>query len=446
MIALLNDCVKCFVSSTNALTVVPSNGSILYDFSIETTDSSLTRFQLEKQLLRKYNRKLRPTSVKSYKTLVKMAVHVKRIREVDDVQQTMSVNAVVILSWTDERLSWNATVYNKSSSILVESWTVWQPDLTVFNSAKSQEASLSYGRYPLLLHSNGTLQSTQDFRFSFSCKFDFHHFPVDEQKCQAVMSAWMYDATEIDWDWSDFALAKSGVDASFLSYNSGQTTAGWKLLNVTHRRVYWSPNGYVTESPKMDNLKNMWTAMILDFHIKRSRPYFYLVDTLPNVLFALLNLFAFWTEDNTHAIALSLVSLFGQAFFSWGILKQLPPAAGRTPKIAVSNALNFIISGFILLLHITFENERVVSMQNKAFTPLISLAKKSALFSWKGVRLNRPGDGYVSLLQSTRAGETVDTQTSENAVPLDQAFVMRRAIFFLILTIYILFFISYLII
>uniref|UniRef100_A0A5S6Q2G8 Neur_chan_LBD domain-containing protein n=1 Tax=Trichuris muris TaxID=70415 RepID=A0A5S6Q2G8_TRIMR len=404
---------------------------------LAVAQSNLSRTQLVRRILRDYNKKLRPVSEYG-QTSIAVGVFVRRIQKINEKEQTMTINAIVSMTWRDPRLSWNQTTYNASSSITIQPFNIWQPDLTVFNAAKTDEAVLKYWRIPATVTRDGVVAVSQDFRFTVSCKFDFFHFPFDQQSCSAVLSAWMYDATEIDWNWMEDLTAKASSLQDDYRRRSNYGLASWQLVNTSYRRLYWSPSGY-TESLHGLNQKDVWTAMVVDIVVKRKRPYFYVADAIPNFIFALLTLFAFWIEDSNVVLAMIMLSLLGQAAFSWGILKQLPPSSGKTPKIAAANGFNFAITGFALIAHILFPHLKAIRTENVVFVRLVEYANRWKIFRWKGI--NWRSEMAERLVDEESTSES-DLRPSD--IPRNPAFLARRALFMLVVAVEVLFIFAYL--
>ncbi|KFD49068.1 hypothetical protein M513_10010 [Trichuris suis] len=409
--------------------------SILVSFA---ATQRLDRNQLVRRILYEYNKKLRPLSEYG-KTSVAVGVFVRRIQNINEKEQTMSINAIVSMTWKDPRLSWNQTMYNASSSITIKPYAIWQPDLTIFNAAKTEEAVLKYWNIPATVTRDGVVAVSQEFRFTISCKFDFFYFPFDQQSCSAVLSAWMYDATEIDWSWMEgLSLKTAGFHQQDYNRRSKHGLASWQLVNTTYRRLYWSPSGY-TDSLQGLNQKEVWTAMVVDLKVKRQRPYFYIADALPNFIFALLTLFAFWIEDMNVVLAIIMLSLLGQAMFSWGILKQLPPASGKTPRIAAANGFNFAITGFVLIAHILLPHLKSLSAESVVLVRLLDYTNRWAIFKWKGIRWK--GELAERLMDDETGADNDKKAVDVSRSPI---FLTRRALFLLVVTTEVLFIFVYL--
>jgi len=60
---------------------------------------------------------------------------------------------------------------------------------------------LNYWKYPVWITDYGMIAEWQDFSFTVTCKFDYYDFPRDKQSCVTVLGSWMYDTSEIDWEW-----------------------------------------------------------------------------------------------------------------------------------------------------------------------------------------------------------------------------------------------------
>uniref|UniRef100_A0A915L6J1 Neurotransmitter-gated ion-channel ligand-binding domain-containing protein n=1 Tax=Romanomermis culicivorax TaxID=13658 RepID=A0A915L6J1_ROMCU len=304
--------------------------------------------RLETQIFANYNRKLRPSRKASDLTIINIAIHIRHIEAVDDLQQTVSFHGVLFMSWTDPFLTWDSRAFNNTNSATIQGWKIWQPDIALYNSATGSEISFSYWKYPVWITSHGNVAQWQDFSFTVTCKFDYYYFPNDKQECTAVMGSWMYDSSEIDWQWIEPWMVRLAWYGDEKLHSNG-----WQLLNASGSKAFWGPSGLTPNPPPPEiNPRLIWPMMLVKLRLQRHRPYFYATEVLPLALLSALTLASFWIETESLTLLILLVNLLAQSILSWGLLSQLPPSAGSMPRMIIIYGMSFGLTSAALFLNI----------------------------------------------------------------------------------------------
>lgn len=74
---------------------------------------------------------------------------------------------------------------------------IWQPDLTLYNSA-SGSAIDHYGNTHCLVYNTGTVLWVPPTKFESFCELDLKNWPFDVQKCEIVIGSWTYSGYQIN--------------------------------------------------------------------------------------------------------------------------------------------------------------------------------------------------------------------------------------------------------
>lgn len=100
-------------------------------------------------------------------------------------------------SWTDDKLKWNPSDYGGLDVVRVGSHEVWQPDITLYNSAMSNNIDF-YGGTKSLIYPAGTVLWVPPTKFQVFCDLDLRNWPNDEQKCMVKIGSWTFSSDILD--------------------------------------------------------------------------------------------------------------------------------------------------------------------------------------------------------------------------------------------------------
>lgn len=94
---------------------------------------------------------------------VKISIHLalKKITSLDEKNQILTTSSYLFAKWSDKRLAWNESIYNRTHVPIYAS-KIWLPDLYVINSAQ-QDAFLTMTDYDIVwVDSSGEVFATYD--------------------------------------------------------------------------------------------------------------------------------------------------------------------------------------------------------------------------------------------------------------------------------------------
>ncbi|VDN03558.1 unnamed protein product [Thelazia callipaeda] len=329
-----------------------SSSLVLFIFNSTTAWATETNRKLEDALMKNYNRKHRPVKKESTTMQIQIYLLIGHIEKVDEHEQTMLLHGLIWSSWTDEYLTWDPKKYNNTRRIAIESWKIWQPALSLYNSARGNNWHLHMSGLPASVSSDGKVWASGSFSFHVTCLFDFTNYPYDEQECPIVIADWVYDLSKINL--SDPAgnnqLNKPAVKLSYDpldNTNPKRFVAGWEVKDTWRRQCYWGPTGCKDEPPESQP-EWFWSLIEFGIRIKRNAPYFGLTVILPTLITSILTLIVFWIDTMPLAIATTVMNILLQGLYSWELIKNLPPGSGSIPKIGMKN-ITFPPICFLLL-------------------------------------------------------------------------------------------------
>jgi hypothetical protein len=181
---------------------------------------------------------------------------------------------------------------------------------------------------------DGTVSFYTALTKTFTCVFDYTYFPFDTQKCSIIFGSWMYDFSQMDFQWSK--TRPLNVNFEWLGSSMNRTrTSGWTLKNIRKYKKFWSDGtkDYDEELPQFEDQTIWWPLLHVEFTLERHRPYFALLELTPLILTSLLTLLCFGIDSEIMATGVLFANLIIQGLCSWWMIGQLPVGVGSVPKI-----------------------------------------------------------------------------------------------------------------
>ena len=154
--------------------------AIIAEILCANVQKNVDQFNIYTKILNGYNKNIRPDEFVN----IQAAFSLKQIVTIDEKNQIMTSNSYLGLTWTDQRLTWNASDYNGVDNILIATDLLWVVDLFVINTAETN------GYIPIPSQSLSRVQSNGQVYAAFSltslktrCKLNAKYFPFDTQNC-----------------------------------------------------------------------------------------------------------------------------------------------------------------------------------------------------------------------------------------------------------------------
>ncbi|KAM3716353.1 Acetylcholine receptor-like protein [Dirofilaria immitis] len=313
--------------------------------------------KLEEALMKSYNRKHRPVKKDSTTMQIQIYLLIGHIEKVDEHEQTMLLHGLLWTSWIDEYLKWDPSKYNNTRRIAIESWKIWQPALSLYNSARGNSWYLYMSGLPASVNNDGKVWASGSFSFHVTCLFDFTNYPYDEQECPIVIADWIYDLSKVNLSdpSGNTGLNKPTIKLSYDPLDNTNTkryVAGcWEVKDTWRRQCYWGPTGCKDEPPDSQP-EWFWSLIEFGIRIKRNVPYFGLTFILPTIITCFLTLIVFWIDTMSLAITTAVMNILLQGLYSWEFIKNLPPGSGGIPKIVSFYGMNLSLTGIAFILHV----------------------------------------------------------------------------------------------
>lgn len=98
----------------------------------------------------------------------------------------------------DENLKWKRSEYGGLEDIRVQVDEVFRPDITIINSADSENIIRSTTHSDLILWFSGDIFWMPALSMKTICEIDLTEWPFDEQTCLFRFASWTYDGDALN--------------------------------------------------------------------------------------------------------------------------------------------------------------------------------------------------------------------------------------------------------
>jgi hypothetical protein len=247
-------------------------------------------------------------------TVVDLGARVVDLLEINDVNQTISVDVAILMRWTDPRLKdWEGCKLSIRD--------IWFPELDMKNSGRM------FSRWPetVSVEEGGRVSYLQRLSGTFSSYQKLEEFPFDK----ADISLQLY---VLDWSASKVALR---IDQEFTGISAQLNISDWQVLGLEAK---------LTKN-KIEALDQIHSGYLLTISAKRYVSYYIWKIMIPVALIVLMSWSIFYiapTEFGTQ-MGLSASSVLTLIAFIFATTNMLP-------RLGYLTALDQYIMGATVLV------------------------------------------------------------------------------------------------
>ena len=236
-----------------------------------------------------------------YKLLnVSMEVQMMELIDVNFAKGTVTTSILLDYYWQDELISWNSTLTDGITFIMVPTTLLFVPDLQNYNS--ETEVSKQITTYGIYLYSSGLSWMSGKGEFEWMCRFDASKFPYDTQICTMEYSSFKYSL-----NWIDVVSIKVNVLDTFINL-------AWAVKRVSSYR----------------NVVALWGGLYpyafgnVEIEIQRYYQYYETSCVLPSIMITLMVVGGLWVPLVQSRVALAATGLLCSTAVVWTATKHMP--------------------------------------------------------------------------------------------------------------------------
>jgi len=139
-----------------------------------------------------------PLFEKSKPINVTLGIEMKKIVEVNEVEQKFKIQVLLRMSWINEFIRWHPDEWGNISWIKVKPHDLWTPDIVPYNEMNDDNADVA-DKYKKLILVEHTGLNTWNIPvlYTLACGIEVEYFPFDVQLCPITFGSWEYNSKSL---------------------------------------------------------------------------------------------------------------------------------------------------------------------------------------------------------------------------------------------------------
>ncbi|XP_053619289.1 acetylcholine receptor subunit epsilon-like [Plodia interpunctella] len=246
-------------------------------------------------------------------------------------ESTIKVFGYLLVSWYDERLSWNTSDYGGLSEIVYESYTFWEPHISLLNQVDYDEFEYHYGL--CRLYSSGLTSCLPKIVHESTCNTWVSNWPYDVQNCTIAIGLFAGVST--------VNITERDDRVTFLI--GGENSAFWKVLKVNYK--------YSKIDKKFDKY-HKGSQIDITLLLKRKGAGVGVAVVFPMIALTILSLNSFVLSARNLRLGMLSFTLLCHFVFTSGISYLIPKYSLDCPTILFYLRGSILINMFLVMLTI----------------------------------------------------------------------------------------------
>ncbi|XP_070173679.1 acetylcholine receptor subunit delta-like [Littorina saxatilis] len=142
-----------------------------------------------------------------------------RIEDLIETTDTFAATMLMVQTWTDPRLRWNASEYGGLQEVRLAKDKLWTPDVVLYNVAVQGTPEARYEDMVTVTSDGGMIWVPMVTMYA-TCPMDFTRFPYDVQTCTLVFGSWAHTAKQLAVSFLSTKQSETDVDMSDMEDSS----------------------------------------------------------------------------------------------------------------------------------------------------------------------------------------------------------------------------------
>jgi len=273
--------------------------------------------------------------------LAYMGLYIDEIPNINEIDETFSVEGFMDVVWCDPRLKYVNTGQGEFELFLEDDAgskldTIWWPDPTFANEVDTRDSS----DRELVIHENGTVEYREKFKVELEANYDLLKFPFDRQKLKLEIQSFAWDSKYLQLH----------VEDKYVGFSDGFEIPEWHTDHVATR---------IADIQEVGD-RNPFSEFLMTIDVTRQFGFYIWKVLLPLIMLVVMCFAVFWMDDE------GLSSRLGVGFT--GVLTVVAYqfiATGSLPKVPYMTLMDSYIAFSFLVMVLTIFQSIVVSGYNK---------------------------------------------------------------------------------
>ncbi|KAI6235194.1 Acetylcholine receptor-like protein cup-4 [Aphelenchoides besseyi] len=322
----------------------------------DTQQSTNPRQNLINKLLKNYDKE-KPSQEP---LIVYTSMIIEHLRDFNEYDLTLHMQAMFIMSWRDTRLIWEPRDFGNITKITFDDYQVkrfWLPKVTAKAIMPMLGSIIQPMNTELLISSEGYVYSISQISTPTLCENQMELYPYDTPHCSLYI---------VNSNMEDLLIFGNrhmfGLRDSFVNGNNVTQTKGYDILNFTLQRYYITTDGMkpqttedLTYTPtkngeKLESVITMGSVIHYQFFFHRNVDLYVPYILLPIYVGTLLVLLAGAIDDLQKSLIVLVFAIFFQFNTLFRVSLSLPPNYLRTP-FCMKYGIAIFVETIVLLIY-----------------------------------------------------------------------------------------------
>ncbi|XP_033096443.1 glycine receptor subunit alpha-4-like [Anneissia japonica] len=268
--------------------------------NLKQENETIETFQ---RLINGYDKQIRPYFGTGQPTNVLVDIYVASFDSIRESHMDYSLTLHLRQRWTDPRLRHEGTFLPPTSHIIDD---IWLPDLIFTNAKESKFHDITFLNKVVNISETGEVLYITRLSLLLSCAMDFHHFPLDQQKCEMEMESFKYTTDELQYYW---------VHEEPAEFHGNHM----KLPQYEISGIHIGECNKVLKTGK-------YSCIVVEYLFSRNIGYYLLQTYIPSILLVVMSWVSFWIEikSSPARVALGVTTVLTMITATNGVREDLP--------------------------------------------------------------------------------------------------------------------------
>ncbi|XP_052078211.1 neuronal acetylcholine receptor subunit beta-4-like isoform X8 [Mytilus californianus] len=283
---------------------------------------------------RDFNKYIRtPTVNKSEPIQVEIEIALYTVHSLDMKNQILTTSLGIKMSWTDEFLTWNKSVYGETNAITAPISKIWTPDVLLTNYADKSNIFEDNDKR-VYIYNNGMVERRDVIEVKTYCVVDPTRYPFETETCTLNFRTQNLDNKEL--------ILSIGLPSNFL--NLFKSNGEWHISKPDKIRNYTTIENVIGRN---------FSVVILHIEMDRRQTYYVWKFLAPTVAITFINIVTFWLPVESGAkVTLSTFVILGFTAMIELFNESLPSSSDKPSYFGRLLWWLLGISGIILILNV----------------------------------------------------------------------------------------------
>ncbi|KAG9343148.1 hypothetical protein JZ751_014121 [Albula glossodonta] len=324
------------------------------------TDALNLEGPLMKDLMKGYNKNIRPAQRAGNATEVKLKLTLTNLISLNEREEALTTSVWVEMQWCDYRLRYDhLPLYENVTCLRIPSKSIWLPDIILENNMDGKFEITLYTN--ALVSPNGCVYWLPPAIYRSACSIKVNYFPFDWQNCSMVFRSQTYSANEIDL----ILTEEEGQLIEWIVIDPEAFTENgeWAIKHRPAKKL-------INDRYSRDELEHQEVVFFL---IIQRKPLFYVINIIvPCVLISSLGLLVYYlpAKAGGQKCTMSIAILLAQTVFVILIAKKVPETSQAVPLIGkylmfVMSVTMIVVMNCVIVLNVSLRTPNTHLMTDK---------------------------------------------------------------------------------